>query len=59
MDLLLNPEHSAKPAGFLRSRSRLTGKSGADSQRRQLLVLVDLKIVTFLYKKVTNSGKKE
>jgi hypothetical protein len=57
MDLLLKPERSAMPAGFLRSRSSLTGNSGADSQIKQLLFLVDLKNVTFLYKKVTNSRK--
>jgi hypothetical protein len=59
MDLLLKPEWAAMPAGCLGSRSRLTGKSGADSQRKQLLFLVNLKFVTFLYKKVTNSGKME
>ena len=54
MDLLLNPERSAMPVGCLRSRSNLTGRSGADSQIKQFLILVDLKFVTFLYKKVTN-----
>jgi hypothetical protein len=52
MDLLLNPEWAAMPAGFLRSRSRLTGTSGADSQRKQLLFLVDLKkMLPFYIKK--------
>jgi hypothetical protein len=48
-----------REARFLRSRSRLTGRSGADSQITQFLFLVDLKFVTFLYKKVTNLGKME
>jgi hypothetical protein len=59
MDLLLKPKWAAMPAGFLRSRSSLTGKPGTDSQIKQLLFLVDVKIVTFLYKKVTNSEKME
>ena len=59
MDLLLNPEWAAMPAGFLNSRSNLPGRSVADSQIKQLLFLIDLKFVTFLYKKVTKSGKME
>jgi hypothetical protein len=57
MDLLLNPERAVMPVGCLGSRSNLPGRSGADSQIKQFLILVDLKFVTFLYKKVTNSEK--
>ena len=35
--------------GCLGSRSSLTGRSGADSQRKQLLFLVDFKKMLFFY----------